>query len=132
MTESFQLSTILPTTPKSIYHAWLNGGEHGTFTGSHATVDPRPGGKFTAWDGYIWGTNLELEMNRRILQSWRTSDFPEDSEDSRLEILLEEVKDGTKVTLIHTQIPEGQGEEYRRGWEEWYFEPMNQYFSKQE
>jgi activator of HSP90 ATPase len=66
------------------------------------------------------------------VQSWRTSDFPEESEDSRLEILLEEAEGGTKLTLIHTQIPEGQGEEYRRGWEEFYFEPLSQYFSKQE
>jgi activator of HSP90 ATPase len=31
--------------------------------------------------------------------------------------------------LHHSDIPTGQGEEYRRGWEDYYFRPMQAYFS---
>ena len=34
----------------------------------------------------------------------------------------------TRITLRHTDIPVGQGEMYREGWLEYYFEPMQQYF----
>lgn len=97
-------------------------------TGSPAKVDGRDGGAFTAWDGYIWGTFLELTPNKRILQSWRTSEFPEDAEDSQVEILLEEQNGKTKLTLVHTNIPAGQSESYRQGWEDFYFKPMREYF----
>ncbi len=97
-------------------------------TGSAAKVDGKAGGKFSAWDGYIFGTTLELTPNERILQAWRTSEFPEGVPDSRVEILFEEAAGGTKVTLAHTKMPEDQVEDYRQGWEDFYFKPMREYF----
>jgi uncharacterized protein YndB with AHSA1/START domain len=129
MSEKFEISVVLPATPQQVYAAWLSSQAHSDFTGSPAEVDPRPGGKFSAWDGYLWGVNLELEPPRRILQSWRTSEFPEEAPDSRLELLLEAVPEGTQLTLRHSNIPEGQGEEYRQGWDDNYFQPMLVYFS---
>ena len=100
-------------------------------TGNPAKVKGKVGGKFTAWDGYIFGSTLELEPDQRIVQAWRTSEFPDDAPDSRLEILLEKVTKGTKVTLIHSDMPEDQVDSYRQGWEDFYFKPMEEYFSKQ-
>src|SRR5262249_37557215 len=108
--------------------AWLDSAEHSAFTGGQATVDPTVGGRHTAWDGYIEGVNLELEHGRRIVQSWRSEDFPDDADDSRVEVRFEGADGGTRVTIVHTEIPEGQGEDYRRGWLDHYFAPMAQYF----
>jgi activator of HSP90 ATPase len=128
--ESFTISTSLPATREQICEAWLSSEGHSQMTGSPAEVEGRSGGTFKAWDGYIWGKTLELEAPSHIVQAWRTTEFPEDSPDSRVEILLEEVPDGTKLTLIHTDIPQGQGEGYKAGWEEFYFTPMRTYFGK--
>ena len=88
------------------------------------------GGTFSAWDGYISGSTLELVPNQRIVQAWRTSEFPDDAPDSRVEILLEEVESGTKLTFIHSNMPEGQTETYRQGWHDFYYQPMKAYFGK--
>ena len=77
---------------------------------------------------YIFGSTLELEPDQRIVQAWRTSEFPDNAPDSRLEILLEKVTEGTKVTLIHSDMPEDQIDSYRQGWEDFYFKPMKEYF----
>lgn len=130
MPDSIQLSTVLPAAPEDIYLGWLSSREHSAFTGSPAEIDSRLGGKFTAWDGYIQGTTLELEPYQRIVQSWRTTEFPAGSPDSQLEVQLEAVEDGTKLTLIHTEIPDGQGQTYYSGWEDFYFKPMMEYYSK--
>jgi len=129
MSEKLELSIILPASPGRIYQAWLDGEEHGAFTGSPAGVEARVGGSFTAWDGYIWGITLEMEPERRIVQSWRTGDFPAEAPDSRLEVLLEAAVGGARLTLVHTNIPDGQAENYRQGWEDYYFEPMRGYFA---
>ena len=71
-----------------------------------------------------------MEPNRRIVQSWRTTEFPPESPDSHLEIVLEELEEGTRFTLYHTELPDGQGEQYREGWEEHYFAGMREYFYK--
>ena len=130
MKTEFTISTILPASPEKVFKAWLSSDGHSAMTGSTAKVEPRVGSTFTAWDGYITGKTLELKPYSRIVQAWRTSEFPDESPDSRLEILLEAVKKGTKLTLIHSNIPDDQADSYEGGWEDNYFKPMKEYFSK--
>ncbi len=132
MPEKLKMQVTLPVKPKDLYHAWLDSKLHAEFTGDSANIDPSVGGKFTTWSGYIMGKNLELEPPHRILQAWRTTDFPENAPDSLLEILIEPAAGGSKLTLIHTKIPDGQSAEYKEGWQEWYFTPMKTYFAQKE
>ena len=128
-TESITLWEIFPASPREIYDAWLSSA-HGKMVGSTATVDPRVGGAFTAWDGYIRGTTLELEPYRRIVQAWRTTEFSAAHPDSRLELLLEQVEGGTRLTIRHTEIPEGQSASLEQGWIDNYYRPMKEYFAR--
>ena len=125
----FKLKTIIKSSPEEIYTTWLSSEGHSKMTGGIASISDKIGDNFTAWDGYIEGKNLELEKNNRIFQSWRTSEFEDDEEDSQIEILLNEVDGQTELTLIHTNLPE-HGEQYKSGWENHYFKPMNEYFSQ--
>ena len=125
----FTLKTIINSTPKEIYSKWLNSEGHSNMTGGEASISNKVGDTFNAWDGYIEGKNLELELNKRIFQSWRTTQFEENEEDSRIEILLKEIEGQTELTLNHSNLPES-GEHYKKGWEDHYFRPMKEYFSK--
>lgn len=125
----FTLSALIPATPREIYDAWLDGRRHGAMTGAPARASARKGGRFSAWDGYITGRNLDLEPGRRIVQSWRTSEFAEGDADSEIELLLTPVKTGTRLTLRHRNVPEGHTGYRDGGWREFYFEPMKAYFS---
>jgi activator of HSP90 ATPase len=128
MKNGFTLSEIFKAGASEIYNAWLSSDGHSAITGSLANVDGKVGGKFTAWDGYIYGSTLELTPNHRIVQAWRTTEFEDDVPDSSLEVLFDEVEDGTNVTLTHTGMPEDQADSYRQGWEDFYFKPMREYF----
>ncbi|MGE5374340.1 MAG: SRPBCC domain-containing protein [Bacteroidota bacterium] len=130
MENGFRLSETVPASPAEIYAAWLSSEGHTAMTGSPAQVDGKVGGIFSAWDGYISGSTLDLDLDRRIVQSWRTAEFPEQAPDSRLEVLLEEAEGGTTVTLIHSALPPGQADSYRLGWEDFYFKPMRAHFNK--
>ena len=130
-TETIQVSGVIHASPDRIYQAWLDSDEHSKFTGGKASVESGIGGRFTAWDGYIQGTTLELEPGRRIVQSWRTTEFPSDSGDSRVEIHFEPVEEGCRVVLLHSDIPTGQGPQYEQGWKEHYLEPLARYFANQ-
>ena len=132
MVESFELSIELPVKPEVVYNAWMDSREHGEMTFGKAEIDPQVGGHFTAWDDYIEGTTLELEPYHRIVQSWRTTDFPPESPDSHLLVTLDEIPSGTRLTLTHTNIPEGQANSYEQGWLDYYFAPMQEYFAVHE
>ena len=128
MKNEFTLVVTISSKAEKFYEAYLSSEGHTALTGSPARVDGTVDGDFTAWDGYIQGMFLELEKNKRIVQAWRTAEFPEEAEDSIVEILLEEDHGKTKLTLKHTNIPEGQADEYKTGWEDFYFKPMREYF----
>ncbi len=126
--DSIKVSAVIPAEPQVIFDAWMSSKGHSDMTGSAAKVGSGKGSAFTAWDGYISGKTLELDPPRRIVQAWRTTEFGKDDPDSRLEILLEKSKGGTRVTFVHTAIPKGQGAEYRKGWLDFYFKPMKAWF----
>jgi activator of HSP90 ATPase len=129
MSAKFTISDVIPASPGEIYDAWLDSRVHGKMTGGKAKISAEIGGSFTAWDGYISGKNVELEPGERIVQSWRTTEFREGDADSRITITFKPVKNGTKVTLVHSRIPDGE-EGYKQGWVDYYFEPMKEYFGK--
>jgi uncharacterized protein YndB with AHSA1/START domain len=129
MSNGFKLSTVLRAQPAAVYRAWLDPRTHAAFTGGGvATSSPRIGGAFTAWEGYIHGTYLALQPGERIVQAWRTTDFPMGAPDSRVEVLLAPTRGGTLLTLVHAQIPAGQEADYQAGWAAFYFRPMKKYF----
>jgi len=77
----FILKTNFNTTAKEIYETWLSSEGHTKMTGEVANISDKIGDKFTAWDGYIEGKNIDLEPNKRIFQTWRTSQFNEEEQD---------------------------------------------------
>ena len=62
MKNGLKVSAVIPAKPAEIYKAWLSSKGHSAMTGSAAKVTGKVGGKFTAWDGYIFGKTLELEL----------------------------------------------------------------------
>ena len=125
----FTVKTTINATAQDIYTTWLSSKGHTAMTGADANISAVVGKKFEAWDGYISGTNLELIPHNKIVQVWRTTSFKESDEDSKIEIILNELKGKTELTLTHSNIPK-DGEDYKKGWEDYYFKPMKDYFSK--
>ena len=129
MHESILVRFSLHAPAKAIYDAWLDSAKHTAMTGSPARASRLLGGEFTAWDGYISGKNLLLIENKKIEQSRRSSEFPEDAPDSVLSVLLTEREGITEVDIEHDDIPPGQGVQYQSGWIEFYANPMQKFFS---
>ena len=127
--DSFELTCKFPVKSDVVYAAWLNSELHSAFTGGLAAIQDEVNSRFTTWDGYITGLIIELEENKRIMQSWRTSDFHMDEDDSMVEVEFHEDNDGCTMFLKHWNIPTGKGGQYMSGWNEHYFQPMLEYFS---
>ena len=128
MPHSFTVSAVMPAEAGDVYDAWLDSKAHAAMTGGGAARQSRKvGAGVAAWDGYISGKNLSLKAGERIVQSWRTTQFTAADADSRIDIRLESSARGTKVTLTHSNVPDGHTT-YREGWKTHYFEPMKAYF----
>jgi activator of HSP90 ATPase len=130
-----ELTTIkqkvtIPATPEEVYEAFVDPKKHTAFTGSKATGKAKVDGKFTAWDGYIFGKFLSFEPGKCLAQEWQTTDWPEGYPPSKFELTFKKVPEGTEITMVNSDIPAVQKEELAEGWEEFYWEPLKKYFQK--
>lgn len=129
--EALRATTTVPVAPTTLYFAWIDSTQHAAMTGGGpAKFDGNVGAKYSAMNGYITGKLVILDLGRRLVMSWRTTDFPRDASDSRVEIHLEALGSSTRILVLHTEIPEGQAEKYKALWNDKYFAPMRAYFSK--
>jgi len=97
-----------PRTPQEVYQMLTNEDELSKLTGVTCTFSAKPGGKFSYFDGgsgvVISGTNLFLMDNVKILQSWRSNDWPQNIF-STVKITLQKVEDGTHVSMTQSDVP---------------------------
>jgi uncharacterized protein YndB with AHSA1/START domain len=131
-----QLKTIKQTvvipkaTPQQVYDAYTDPKKHAEFTGSDASGEPVVGGKFTAWDGYIFGKFIELEAGKRVVQEWQTTDWVDGYGASKLELTFKAVSGGTELSMVHSDVPKEKADELSEGWIDFYWDPLKDYFSQ--
>ncbi len=129
-TRTIRQEVFIPAKPAEVYGALTDAGKHSEFTGSKATGAARAGARFTAWGGYISGKHVLLEKGKKIVQEWRTTEWPEGAGPSRLTFTLKPSKGGTLLKMVHSKVPSEQAEAYGKGWVESYWEPLKRYFEK--
>lgn len=128
-TPSVRVSFVLPVSADRLYAAWLDPKEHAAFTGGGAvTSTAKVGGKWTAFDGYASGKYLELASPEKIVMTWAAQDFPEGYGESQVEVLFQPASGGTRVTILHADLPPGDEERFRKGWKRYYESTMREYF----
>ena len=115
--------------PEVVYRAFTDGKLHAAFTGAVAKISAKVGAAFKTHGKYIQGRIVELVPGERIVQAWRTLDFPKGYPDSKLEIRLTPENGGTRLRLLHTQLPAANVETYDSGWHTRYWQPLRAWLS---
>ena len=64
-----QKITFKNTKPNTLYELYMDSKKHSIATGAPAKISTKVGGKFSAHGGYISGKNLQLVMDKQIIQS---------------------------------------------------------------
>lgn len=127
--QEIRQTIVFNASPHEIYEMLMDSEKHSEFTESPARISRNVGGRFSTWDGYSSGTNVELVKDKKIVQKWRASNWPE-GHYSVATFELE--KDDGKTKLIFTQsdVPEDQYEAISQGWKEFYWEKMKESINK--
>jgi uncharacterized protein YndB with AHSA1/START domain len=129
-TTTIKQKEVIPAPPEQVYEAYTNPKLHSEFTDSPATGKPVVGGKYTGWDGYIFGKYLELEVGKRLVQEWTTTDWIEGYGPSIVELTFKQVPKGTEITMVQTGVPKEQADEFKEGWIDFYWNPLKEYFAE--
>ncbi|HVB95620.1 MAG TPA: SRPBCC domain-containing protein [Nitrososphaerales archaeon] len=127
---TIEQTVFFEAAPEDVYDALLDPKKHSEFTGSPATTSARKGAAFTAWEGYITGRNLELVKTKKIVQEWKTTEWPDGYPVSRLELTLAAKRGGTELKMVHSKVPAEQVADYTSGWKSSYWDPLKKFLAK--
>ena len=117
----------LAAEPKDVYNALTNQVMLEIWTGEDAVMEEKADTEFSLWDGSISGKNLEFVKDHKIVQEWY---FGEEEAASIVTIKLHPDKSGTSMEVNHTNIPDEAYDNIVEGWQEDYFDALNQLFEE--
>ena len=122
-TSAMKQTITFKTTPHEVFECLMDSKKHEEFSGDPAEINRKVGGTFSAYGGYCYGRNLELVKDKKIVQTWRATDWPE-GHFSTVSFTFTKVKDGTKLTFTQKGIPPGELKSIKQGWNDFYWKPM--------
>ncbi len=114
-------------TPKQVYDLYMDPKKHSAITGTKVTIEPKPGGKFSAWGGGLSGKFLQLVKDKMIVQSWRSDAFKKTDLDSTLVLQFHAQGNDTILHMVHANVPEQDHKGVTEGWKTYYWLPMKDY-----
>jgi activator of HSP90 ATPase len=121
---------VFGAPPHEVYEALMDSKKHSEFTGTKAVISRDIGGKISAYDGYIDGWNVELAPDKKIVQKWRGSDWPENHYSTAVFELKRTKTGGTALTFIQTGVPNDQFQDISDGWVENYWDKLKDMFKE--
>ena len=132
MSKTIHLAASLPASPDRLYDMYLDPEEHSAFTGAPVTISPVPGTMFSAFDGILSGTILQVVPKRLIVQSWRSPHWGESDLDSTLILTFYPEREGGRIELVQVNVAESDFAGVCHGWEKFYWTPWREYLTRGE
>lgn len=130
-TASIEQTVQFSAPPAVVYKTIMDSALHSEFTQSESIIGENVGDTYSAYDGYIEGTILELKKDELIRKSWMAYEdgWPE-GHFSEVVFKLKATPNGTQLEFKHDGVPKEKLESFRSGWIEHYWEPMEKIFGQ--
>lgn len=118
---------VFNANAQKVYEALIDSKQFSEVTGGAPTeINREAGGSFSCFGGMIFGRNIELAPNKRIVQAWRVANWPEGIY-SIAKFELKEQDSKTILTFDHNGFPESEAEHLEAGWSQNYWNPLEKY-----
>ena len=128
-TKTIRQTVLFKVSSHEVFEALMDSKKHSKFSGAKASISRKIGGKFSVYNGYAAGKNLEIIPDKKIIQSWCASDWDE-AAISTVVFEFSTIKSGSRLQFTHSQIPAEHAESIAQGWKDFYWKPMKEMFSK--
>lgn len=128
-TSVIEAKIFFRASPIEVYELLMDSHLHAELTESPAKISRRVDGFFRIFDGYCHGYNIELVEGKKIVQAWHfdEEDWPE-SHFTICQFEFEPAEGGCTMTFKQTEVPDFSEKALRKGWQKFYWEPMQAYF----
>ncbi|HEX8516125.1 MAG TPA: SRPBCC domain-containing protein [Bacteroidia bacterium] len=117
----------MSATPEEVFEALVNPDVIQTWSGDEAKMGSNPGDTFSLWGGQMFGKNLEIVPNKRIVQEWSYDQW---DAPSKVTLNLKAKGKKTIVELLHEDVPEKSMRTITESWNSYYFGAMQEMFEE--
>lgn len=114
-------------SPEEVFEALVNPEVIQIWSGDEAKMSADVGGSFMLWGGQMFGTNLEVVKNKKLVQEWCYDQW---EEPSKVTITIKPKGKITVVDLVHEDVPERSMQSIGEGWDSYYLGAMQEMFAE--
>ena len=119
----------LPAPAKALYAMYVNARIHKAITGGNVVISPRPGSRFSAFNGMLRGRTLQSMPGRLIVQAWRSAGWKKSDLDSTLVLRFTPRGRSGRIDLVHVNVPDHDYRGVDNGWKKYYWGPWRRYLA---
>ena len=114
-------------SPEEVFEALVNADIIQDWSGDEAKMSPEVGAKFSLWGGQMFGTNLEVVKNKKLVQEWCYDQW---EKPSKVTFTLKGKGKKTIVELLHEDVPEKSVNSITDGWNAYYLGAIQEMFDE--
>ena len=92
--------------------------------GGPAKMSDKVGSQFSLWGGDIYGKNIEVIANKKLIQEWFGGKW---DKPSIATFALSSKNDQTTIEFTHVDVPENEYKDIEQGWKDYYLGPIKKY-----
>ena len=111
-------------TKEAILEEWCDGG---------GKVASKAGGEIEMFGGWVKGEVVEFSAKtKKLSYTWKPKEWDKKTPASLVAYTFNTHKAGTDLHVVHTGFPtQEEADNHLRGWTDFVFEPLNDYFTAQ-
>ena len=114
-------------TPEEVFDALVNPEIIQDWSGDEAKMSDEVGAKFSLWGGQMFGTNLEVIKNKKLVQEWCYDQW---ENPSKVTFTIKVIEKKTIVELLHEDVPEKSVTSITEGWDIYYLGAIKEMFEE--
>ncbi len=111
-------------SPDWVYEMLADSKRHTELTGHKAEISRKVGGPFSVRGGQVTGINVDLVPGERLVQAWRSKEFPEGIFSMATFQLTPTKAGGTELVLTHRGVPKHLIPKVEKEWKKSYWEKL--------
>jgi len=124
---TIQRTYEMNATPEEVFEALINPNLIQTWSGDEAKMNAKVGGIFSLWGGQMFGINLEIVKNKKLVQQWSYDQW---KEPSKVTFTIKANGKKTTIDLLHEDVPELSLTSISEGWDIYYLGAMQDMFEE--
>lgn len=114
-------------TPEQVFDALVNPNIIQNWSEDEVKMSAEVGAAFSLWGGQMFGTNLEVVKNKKLVQEWCYDQW---EKPSKVTFTIKVKDKKTIVDLLHEDVPEKSVNSIADGWDAYYLGAIKRMFEE--